>query len=487
MRSNKGWLILLSLALAAGAEEGGVKPPAGANAAGGAAPPAEPPAFRMADSERRAFEKLLQEYVDPGKKPRQEILDRFDKFVGKPVAGHSVLEDVEGISEIATAVRGFNPKAGKGKGKLVEEEIRPEVHGFPGGIGTVKYFLYLPKDYTPARLWPVLFCLPDNAKWAEGSAYVDETWLKRGEKIAGNYIVAVPRPQTKGESWASPKSLARAMITLRYLAGTFDPEKKEAGPAVDPRRIFIDGDGPAAVIAARFAEVFAGAILHKVDGAPVGDVELRRVGGLNGLAAYSVVESGKGPELQFAQRLKAANDLSGIEEAAADKVGGDPEAIFAWMEALPRTRQLRKIEYAVHDPSFQRHHWINVLEYDPAAQPAPGFAATCDRAGNVVRIEPNGLSRFELFLNDALVDLSRELRIVVVDNEKEIEFFKGKPERKLSVLLDELLASNHPWRIYPVRFIVDMPSLRKVQAQREAEEAAAREKDKGAAAPAEKS
>jgi len=470
MRSELRTAFLLVALCSVALAQGGDAPPAG-----GAPPdaPKEEPPVRMSDADRKAFEKLLDEFLSPGKKSRQEILERFEKFLAKGASGHSALEDVEGISEIAERLRGSNPKAGKTKGKVTEEEIKPDVHGFPGGIGTVKYFLHVPKDYTPQKAWPVIFCLPDNQTWGEGSSYLEEMWLKRSDRIAATHILVAPRPQTKGESWTSPKSLARAMITLRHICGEYESDKKSAGPSVDLRRIFLDADESGALVAARMPEIFAGAVLHKVEGAAPGQPNLREAGGLSGLAAYLVCETGNGKQAQFAQRVRAANGASVIEEAPAGSVLGGADAIAAWMEALPRATQPRKLDYTIHDSSFQRHYWLNVLEFDASAKPAPMISAEADRARNVLTIHPAGATRFELFLNDAIVDLNKELRIVVVDGERELEFFKGKATRSLAIALDELVASNHSWRIYPAKFIVDLPALRRAQAERDAAAAAA--------------
>ena len=151
---------------------------------------------------------------------------------------------------------------------------------------------------------------------------------------------------------------------------------------------------------------------------------------------------------------------------------GDAEAIATWMAARPfEGMQQRELEYTVHRPSFHRHHWINVREVDTSGETAPHYHAVADRDRNEVTIYASGLVRFELFLNDTLVDLNKDVRIVVSEEEREYEFFNGRIRRDLGVLLSELVASNHPWRIYPVRFVIDMPELRDVEARRAAEEA----------------
>jgi hypothetical protein len=286
----------------------------------------------------------------------------------------------------------------------------------------------------------------------------------------------VPTPDSKGESWTRDKSQARAMISLRHLMGTYDADKKTAGPAVDMLRVFVDGDDGAAETAARFAEMFAGAILRHSDGKISGGPNLRQIGGIAGLPAYCIVQPKKKWQAEFGKKLRSMNDATLVVEAS-DGIG-DVKAIAAWMDKLPaRTAQPRSIEYAVHDQSFQRHYWINVLDYDATFKPAPWFEATADRATNVVRITVAGISRFELDLNDAIVDLNRDLKIIVVEDEHEYTFLEGRVERNLAKMLTELVTTNHPWRVYPVQFDVDVAKLRAAwQAAQAAKKAAA---DKG--------
>jgi hypothetical protein len=88
-----------------------------------------------------------------------------------------------------------------------------------------------------------------------------------------------------------------------------------------------------------------------------------------------------------------------------------------------------------------------------------------DRVTNVVTIEVEGISRFELFLSDAVADLNRPVRIVVVEEGRELPFFATKEGsdtvvRDLGTVLSELLDSNHPWRVYPVKLLVNVRELR---------------------------
>jgi hypothetical protein len=486
------WSVLLLAALTplGVAQEGGGEPDKEKGGDKPAAKPEEPkeaPAWKLSERDAKRVEKFIDEYLHPKRKNRKEILFDFQKFLDKPIDGHSALEDVAALESIAARHRELNKKCGK-KGKIESYEVRPDVHGFPMGIGTVKYHLYLPSGYDLRKsTYPLIFCLPDNRRWPDGAAYIDKVWVKRSKVIADNYIIVVPRPQSKGRRWTEARSLARAMIALRHACGTFDVTEKTGGPATAIRRVFIDGEEAAAQIAARFAELFVGAILRKCDGKSGSGPDLRKAGGLNGLPAYFLFEESKRNQKQFGEKVKAANAATKL--VAADKgdtnLLGNINAIVSWMDKLVRVTQPRQIEYTVHEASFQRHYWINVRAYDASVKPAAWFAATADRAKNEVVVDVNGVTRFELFLNDAVVDLNKELRIVVTDGEEQHEFYKDTASRDLGVMLNELVASNHPWRIYPVRFLVDLKVLKERAAKRKAaEEAEKKAGEKKEAAPA---
>ncbi len=452
------WTLLLTATLMAPVAAQENNPPAEPEAKP-AEEPKEPPAWKIPDKDIRKIEAPLAEFLAGDPRDRAALLKKIEKAVERPVDGHSMLEDVAGLVSVANRARGFNPKLKKGQ--VQEQSVAPEVHGFPA-TGTVKYWLYVPKEYREDRLWPLLFCIPDQKKHGDGKKYIED-WVAKSPKVADSFLVVVPQPHAKGADWMTPASLGRAMISLRHAAGTFGVDRKDAGPAADYLRIFIDGEDEASVIAARFAELFAGAVLRGADGR-TGALNVAAAGQLSGLPAFCVVDPKSKAEREFAQKVLDRNDAGVIVEDAS--LEGNQTAIGLWMDKLPaRAPQPREIGYTVHDGSFQRHHWISVLEFDASYAPAASFRATADRAKNDVTIEVEGISRFELFLSDALVDLNRAVRIVVLEEGRELPFFATKDgrdtlTRELGTMLGELLDSNHPWRVYPVRLVVDVAELR---------------------------
>ncbi|MHC4223854.1 MAG: hypothetical protein ACYSUN_07685, partial [Planctomycetota bacterium] len=186
MRVIWSFLLLAALALVAVAQESGGEPDkekAGDKPAAKPEAPKEAPAWKLSERDAKKVERFIHEYIHPKRKRRTDILTDFQKYVDKTIDGHSVLEDVAGLESIATRHREFNKKCGK-KGKTESYDVSPDVHGFPMGIGTVKYHLYLPSGYDlRKKAYPLIFCLPDNQKWLDGAAYIDEVWVKRSKAI----------------------------------------------------------------------------------------------------------------------------------------------------------------------------------------------------------------------------------------------------------------------------------------------------------------
>lgn len=445
--------------------------------------PKEPAAFKLLEKERKKLSKELRAYLVPSKKGREEMEKGIDKLNRKPIRGHSILEDVSSIADAANASRVFGSKIGR-PGTITPVKVAPAAHGFPGSVGTVLYWIRLPNGYKDKKLWPVIFCLPDTRKYPDPANYMKSVWLKSGT-VKDKYILVVPTPAAKGKQWRTdPNSYARAMITLRHVTGTFDAARKTGGPASDYSRVFLDGGDMAAVVAARFSEMFAGAILRGASGS-VGSYKLHVAGGLNSLPVYALSKAGNPSQENFAATLKRDQPACSIE-SVPDPMLADPQKIADWMEALPARGQPREIRYTIHDGSFQRHHWINVLRSSPVGGDAASFSAVCDRINNTVIIEQRGLEKFELSLNDALVDLNREVTVKVRDGDKEeLIAWSGKIERDLKSMLRELVESNQPWRIYPAHLSIDVPVLRAaaaIEAAKKAAEAAAAQKteEKGA-------
>jgi len=82
----------------------------------------------------------------------------------------------------------------------------------------------------------------------------------------------------------------------------------------------------------------------------------------------------------------------------------------------------------------------------------PRVVATADREKNTITIEARSVTSLLLFLNDALVDLDKEVILVVNGRET-----KHKFRRHLETMVDELITAYDPSHLYTVRRLVTVP------------------------------
>ena len=116
MRAIWSVLLLAALTLVGVAQEGGGEPDkekGGDKPAGKPEAPKEALAWKLSERDAKKAGKYLHEYLHPKRKHRKDILVDFQKFLDKPIDGHSALEDVAGLESIAVGERNFNKKCGK--------------------------------------------------------------------------------------------------------------------------------------------------------------------------------------------------------------------------------------------------------------------------------------------------------------------------------------------------------------------------------------
>ena len=100
MRAIWSVLLLLALILTSAAQDPAKKPdPADPKKAPEAK---EAPAWVLPDKDRKKVRGHLRDYLT-GKKNRRDVLAKFQKYLDKPIDGHSALEDVAGIRAASAA------------------------------------------------------------------------------------------------------------------------------------------------------------------------------------------------------------------------------------------------------------------------------------------------------------------------------------------------------------------------------------------------
>ena len=144
----------------------------------------------------------------------------------------------------------------------------------------------------------------------------------------------------------------------------------------------------------------------------------------------------------------AALNAVNLKLLAAEKKADMAEAL-GWFAQLPdRNAYPTDFEVVLTEPWQGRHYWVQALRFDPLTAVPTGkiarFKAHVDRASNTITLDSEFVYQYKLYLNDAIVDLDRE--IVIVRNG---ESYKFKADRSVGTLLDNFANLLDPGMVFP--------------------------------------
>lgn len=300
------------------------------------------------------------------------------------------------------------------------------------------YDAVVPKKYKSDVPAPVLVLVRghDGKSWAAANDWFAATWKAAPE--AADYVMVLP-----------------ALDNSLDLDPVVDPSKPEGEAATGARnqavlggvgaayqtfnldrdRVFLDcakgGCAFALRLVSYFPSMFAGVVLrHPTD---VGDLRLE------GLAGFPVLLLRSDETKEAADKLaEALNKLEPNTATVLDAKGAYPFAesagdILAWLKGKSRQMMRPHVVVANTHDTFRRAFWVKILRgeflADVSADNRPLLDVKADRATNTITVTARSVTDFELLLNDVLVDLDKDVTLVVngqAQKPKRIERFSIK-------------------------------------------------------------
>ena len=308
-----------------------------------------------------------------------------------------------------------------------------------GGVfdNKLKAFVSVPQDYAKVA-YPVILALHPNPgevkalKDMRKSSEIQKevlAWAQAtySKELLGKAIVVVPvmdvairssdsvsftRPRwetDEGAEWAIKGLNQIVFSNLNH----------------DPRRIYLDGSGTAAVAAlsycAQYPGMQTGAIVR---GEPPQRIFFENCIGTPilfvGEPTKSFYEEWKGKEGFVVEMKDALDDAS----------------LLQWMADHPKDYSPDRIRLQAERIRFASAYWFRVTDEDATKEKLPFVVdAIVDREKNQVTVVTNEkVKSFEIYLNDDLLDLSKEVRVVhrssgAETDLPETERFKGVLKR----------------------------------------------------------
>jgi hypothetical protein len=345
----------------------------------------------------------------------EELIAKAEKKAETPLLGR-----VHDWEQILLAARERKDSV-SGKGRIQEIEVS-------GGAGfTCAAWVRAPKDYRGSKqTYPLVLLAPDKEQ--DPGQLLQEDWnLPAAADGAVFCAVEMPADLAIWDEFGDatkPGGLYHLMFALGHMVNNY---------SIDPHRVILVGRGLGVAamgeLGATFPERFAGVVGLAGD---LGDTPPDN---------YSVLPSlwvGGGAKVTAFGEAATALGRSNVRIEASLAA----EGLWTWIDEQRRNANPLELRFRPRTNSAQSAYWLRAIGFDVSKEPL-GLVAKIERESNTVTIEAQGVSSVELLFNDALVDLSRPVRVVINGVEQETQF-----DRSLVLLLDRAAVSGDPGRIY---------------------------------------
>jgi hypothetical protein len=367
--------------------------------------------------------------------------------------GTPPLKDLQLLQDVVNQGRAFAPEFSDRDWQKLNDiadhrKARVAANTFNVVSERLRFTYSLPKDYKGGKALtklpreeprPLLVTLHEDADYT-GKEYPGEEVLERRwpKKTFGdlydNWFILAP-------------VAARAMFTetdrsIRHPFYTEVLRQMWRRYHIDFERVILDGTSDAAIIAASQPYVYAGLVLRG------GEVEPDLVKNYASVPVYVVGDD------KLAKALTDAGHPSVTQ--------GDDAGLYAWMEKQ-RAVTPKSFHWTVTRTDHELAQWIQLFTLDWSAPRRVLDVQVVDtpEEPNTIRIDAEGVFEMVLLLNDRVVDLDRDVRLVVNGHETKA----GKLERDFGTCFDkgfQIRRSMNYGYLFPARFPTDPRDLYKV-------------------------
>ena len=310
--------------------------------------------------------------------------------------------------------------------------------GYYGEKSQLSFAIWVPTKYDPKKPYPLILCIPD--KGVKPEQHITEKWIDK-ETRENALIVAVSMPEDV-KQWSEPGSpeqpggFSNMMLTMREIRGKY---------AIDFDRVFVAGRGEgvaaALAITGRAPDRFAGVIGRSGDlDTPVPAVEnFKNLPTFFGGAGANATTFGE-------NCTKAGYNNCTIKAEASDA------DVWAWIRDHPRVSNPADVVLAPGKELPIKAYWLEVPRSD--YKDPEIIKATIDKAANLITIDASaGITKVTLYLNDDLVDLDKEVK-VICNGAEHID----KLPRNLWATMDWMYsATSEPGRVFTTSRVYDVP------------------------------
>jgi hypothetical protein len=236
-----------------------------------------------------------------------------------------------------------------------------------------------------------------------------------------------------------------------YIFNAMDQFVRFALLNYDARRIFLDGAGSGAVAATNFCTLFPSVVTGAIVRGPPPSDEHFEERFENAAGVPFLFVGGEKKEEKVVPYAKAILEkFKGTEGYnLTQKDALDDATLLSWLNDHPKVFAPRKVRFRTDDLFYADCFWIRAQDVDPNLEKEPIVVdAVIDHEKNEITVVTSKkVKKFEIFLNDDVLDLSREVRVLHRKMEEQgdaKECFHGMVKRVIEYALDST------WKDYAV-------------------------------------
>ncbi len=327
----------------------------------------------------------------------------------------------------------------------------------------VPFWIHIPKGYKVKKSWPLILDIPgkNGESWQKAEGVLNKAWT--GGTLDTDFIIACPEvlEELDLDAEFDPLSVQEEMVRaegerrkwmfslMRDLLFNF---------RIETDRFYLSASDDSVPFILRFASAFPDRFAGLVIKNPKG-IENATVPNLMNLSVLIIYDKDhKSISETFAKNLKEAGNenVTLLEGKGTSPFAGNALDIEKWAQKTFRLLYPRHVKLLPVSDRLKKAYWVKIDRSeglgDVPAELRPRIEVKADPENNRIEIKSTSVWRVTLYLNDFLVDLDKEISIVVNGVVQ-----KQRRQRSMEFLQNMIIRRGDPRNIYVTSIRLDIP------------------------------
>lgn len=378
-----------------------------------------------------AHEEKMEVEMDEGEAARARIekyISTRDNEEADGILDHILSHPILDIDQMLIQLKRWKRYEEEGKGTLFDQKATI-------GSREIRYALYVPQGYSPQIAYPLIVCL--HGAGFDGNRYLERWSARLGE----SYIVLCP--SVKGGMWWTDEAAGQVISLIEDVKARYN---------IDTSRIFLTGMSNGGVGALRigmnFSDRFAG-VAPMAGAMPVEAMPFLK--NLKNTPVY-IIHGSKDQVMSVEYSRKISDRLTdlGYDVVYKEHDRVHPEAgghffpaeelpdLIKWLGGKRRNPYPKELTFLMNGNGRRGYYWVTIDETEEKKEGKKNralFTSIEARVidGNRIEVKCEKVKTYTLFLNDKIVDLSKD--VTIVTNGK--VSFEGLIKKDPSILLKD--------------------------------------------------